>query len=126
MLFISFGYVRAEGNAVKIYTADDLLSIADNPSADYILMDDIDMRDIEWKSVDYTGNFDGNNHAILNLKIRSTSESTRTTYDGNYKTYDTYFAGLFGVLEDASVKNLTLMGVDVKVQKEEKSARPYA
>ena len=119
VLFISFGYVRAEGNAVKIYTADDLLSIADNPSADYILMDDIDMRDIEWKSVDYTGNFDGNNHAILNLNVSSVSEAVRTTYDGNYKTYDTHFAGLFGALENGSVRNLTLKGINVSVDTNE-------
>ena len=105
VLFISFNYAKAEGEPVKIYTADDLLRLADNPEADYILMDDIDMKDIEWKPVDYSGNFDGNNHAILNLNVTSVSEGIRTTYDGNYKTYDTHFACLFGVIENASVKN---------------------
>lgn len=119
LVFVNKSTVFAQGEPEKIYTVKDLLKIADNPSGDYILMNDLDLKDVEWTPVDFTGNFDGNNHAILNLKIRSTSESTRTTYDGNYKTYDTYFAGLFGVLEDASVKNLTLMGVDVNVQKEE-------
>ena len=119
MIAINKRTVLAEGEPVKIYTESDLLKIADEPAGDYILMNDLDMRDTEWVPVDFTGTFDGNNHAILNLKIRNTSDATRTTYDGNYKTYDTYFAGLFGVLEDATVKNLTLKGIDVHVQKEE-------
>ena len=119
-LFVIKGQtVLAEGEPVKIYTTDDLLKIADDPSGDYILMNDLDMKDVEWNPVDFTGTFDGNGHAILNLNIKSTSDATRTTYDGNYKTYDTYFAGLFGVLEKAEVKNLTLKGLEVYVQKEE-------
>ena len=116
LIFIKGEKVSAEGNETKIYTAEDMQKLIEDPSGDYILMNDIDMKGIEWKSVDFTGNFDGNNHALLNLTVRSTSDSTRTTYDGNYKTYDTSFAGLFGVLENASVKNLTLMGVDVQIQ----------
>ena len=112
-------HANAEGEAIKIYTADDMLAIAQNTEADYILMNDIDMAGIEWTPVDYTGNFDGNGHALLNLEIKSASKEIRTTYDGNYKTYDTCFAGLFGVLEDGSVKNLTLKGINVNVKKEE-------
>ena len=112
-------HANAEGEAIKIYTADDMLAIAQNTEADYILMNDIDMAGIEWTPVDYTGNFDGNGHALLNLEIKSASKEIRTTYDGNYKTYDTCFAGLFGVLENGSVKNLTLKGINVKVEKEE-------
>ncbi|MBO6090475.1 MAG: hypothetical protein J6P37_09255 [Lachnospiraceae bacterium] len=110
---------KAEGEPIKIYTADDLLAISENTYADYVLMNDIDMAGIDWTPVDYFGNFDGNNHAILNLSVKYTSNEIRTTYDGNYKTYDTCFAGLFGVLEKGSVKNLTLKGINVKVNKEE-------
>ena len=118
--FMSFRInANAEGEAIKIYTADDLLAVAENIDADYILMNDIDMAGIEWTPIDYNGNFDGNNHAILNLEIKTTSQGIRTTYDGNYKTYDTSFAGLFGVLENGSVKNLTLKGLNIKVNKEE-------
>lgn len=109
--------VKADGENY-IYTKDDLMKIAEDPTASYVLMDDIDMSDAEWKPIDFTGNFDGNNHAILNLKITETSEAIRTTYDGNYKVYDTSFAGMFGALENASVKNLTLLGIDVNVQKD--------
>ena len=118
--FISFRInAKAEEEPIKIYTADDLLAVAENIDADYILMNDIDMAGIEWTPLDYNGNFDGNNHAILNLEIKTTSQGIRTTYDGNYKTYDTCFAGLFGVLENGSVKNLTLKGLNIKVNKEE-------
>ena len=111
--------VNAQGTPTEIYTAEDMLLIASNPDGDFILMDDIDMKDAAWTPVDFTGTFDGNNHAILNLTITGTSEATRVTYDGNYKTYDTYSAGLFGVLEDAEVKNLTLRGLNVSVEKNE-------
>lgn len=110
--------VRAEGEAIPVYTAEDLLKIADNPDGNYILMDDIQMKDISWKPVDFSGTFDGNNHAILNLNIKETSDRVMTTYDGNYKVYDTSFAGMFGVLENATVKNLTLLGERVEVTKD--------
>ena len=107
----------AEGET-KIYTAKDMQLIADNPSGSFILMNDIDMKDVDWTPVDFTGVFDGNNHAILNLSVNKTSEAIRTTYDGNYKTYDTCFAGLFGALENAEVKNLTLLGEKVTIEKD--------
>ncbi|MCR4648461.1 MAG: hypothetical protein K5776_05210 [Lachnospiraceae bacterium] len=110
--------VKAEGEAVNIYTASDMQKIKDDPSGSYILMNDIDMKDEEWVPVDFTGTFDGNSHAILNLNVKETSSEIRTTYDGNYKTYDTYFAGLFGVLENAEVKNLTIRGIRVEVSKD--------
>lgn len=110
--------VNAEGEATPIYTAEDLLLMKDNPSGDYILMDDIQMQDIEWKPIDFSGTLDGNGHAILNLTVTETSDSLRTTYDGNYKVYDTYSAGLFGVLEGSTVKNLTLLGERVEVEKD--------
>ncbi|MCR5847201.1 MAG: hypothetical protein K6G75_03705 [Lachnospiraceae bacterium] len=110
---------NAEGEPVKIYSAKDMELIAKNPDGDFVLMDDIDMKDVSWKPVDFTGTLDGNDHAILNLNVTETSEATRVTYDGNYKTYDTYFAGLFGVLEDAEVKNLILKGINVNVEKDE-------
>ena len=118
LAFMSFR-ISAKAEAINIYTADDLLAVSENTTADYILMNEIDMAGIEWTPIDFSGNFDGNNHAILNLSVKSTSTEIRTTYDGNYKTYDTCFAGLFGVLENATVKNLTLKGINVTVNKEE-------
>lgn len=98
-----------------IYTADDLMAVANNPTGSYILMNDIDMSGIDWKPLDFYGVFDGNGKSILNLNITTTSNGTRTTYDGNYKEYDTSFAGFFGVLENASVMNLSLLGIHADV-----------
>ena len=74
LIFIKGEKVSAEGNETKIYTAEDMQKLIEDPSGDYILMNDIDMKGIEWKSVDFTGNFDGNNHALLNLTVRSASD----------------------------------------------------
>lgn len=98
-----------------IYTVDDLKGIADNPNGSYILMNDIDMTGVDWKPIDFYGVFDGNGNCIMNLEVNTVGDVTRTTYDGNYKEYDTTFAGLFGVLENASVMNLKLLGVHVDV-----------
>jgi len=119
IIFLPFIKANAEGEKIEIYTAEDMFKMTDDPSGDYILMNDIDMKDIEWTPVDFKGTFDGNGHALLNLDINETSSSTRVTYDGNYKTYDTYFAGLFGVLENACVKNLIIRGINVSVSKNE-------
>lgn len=108
---------KAEGE-IYIYTAEDLVNMAADPTGSYILMNDIDMQGKEWKPVDFTGTFDGNGHAILNLTVKDTSEAVRTTYDGNYKVYDTVFAGMFGVLENTTVKNLSLYGMNVEVEKD--------
>lgn len=98
-----------------IYTADDLRAIADKPNGSYILMNDIDMAGESWKPLDFYGVLDGNGKSILNLDITSVGDATRTTYDGNYKEYDTSFAGFFGVLENASVMNLSLLGIHADV-----------
>ncbi len=103
----------ADDESVKIYTVEDMLAVADNPSGSYILMNDLDMKGVTWPAITFTGTFDGNGHALLNLSITSVSEETRETYDGNRKVYATCFGGLFAILENAEVKNLKLIGVDV-------------
>lgn len=96
---------------VEIYTAEQLQAMAEDPSGSYILMADLDMSGIAWKSIDFCGIFDGNGHAILNLTLSHPGDETAKTYDGNVKTYDTSFVGLFGTLRNAQVKNLRLVNV---------------
>ena len=98
---------------VKIYTAEDLLAVKDNPAGSYVLMTDIDMNGIEWPAITFTGTFNGNGHTILNLNNVAVSTETRVTYDGNRKTYDTYFAGLFAIAENASITGVRLIGIDL-------------
>lgn len=105
----------AEGEAVEIEKYEDLLKIADNPGGNFVLTKDIDCAGNVWKPVDFSGTFDGNGYAIMNLKIEAVTESTRVTIDGNWKQYDTYFSGFFGILENATVKNVAFLGIDVDV-----------
>lgn len=107
----------AQGDVIELATYDDLLKIKDNPSGSYKLIYDIDCAGHEWTPVDFCGNFDGDGHALLNLKITGTTTDVRTTIDGNWKQYDTYFSGFFGIVENATIENLSLLGVDVDVTK---------
>lgn len=95
----------------EIRTVDDLLAMAENPTGSYILMEDLDMAGVEWIPIDFSGHFDGNGFAILNLTVTNTGTETAISYDGNLKEYETWFAGLFGILRDAEVKNLKLINV---------------
>ncbi len=101
---------------IELHTYEELLQMAENPGGSYRLSQDIDAAGKEWIPVDFSGTFDGNNHAILNLKVTRCGKTTRTTYDGNMKEYDTSFAGLFGCLENADVSNLKLLGVNIDIQ----------
>lgn len=103
--------VRADGAVTEIDSPEDLCAMADDPSGSYILTADIDMAGIQWKSLDFSGSFDGNGHAILNLTVTQPGDRTEPAYDGNKIGYDTVFAGFFGVLENAEVKNLQLLNV---------------
>lgn len=102
--------VHAEG-AVEIRTPQELAAMAGNPSGSYILMEDLDMTGIDWKSLDFSGKFDGNGKSILNLNITAPGDKKIDSYDGNSKTYPTTFFGFFGLLENAEVKGLNLVNV---------------
>ena len=109
----------ASSDIINIYCYNDLEKIKDNPSASYRLMSDIDFTDKDWEPVNFSGSFDGNGHALLNVKVTSTTKDTRLTYDGNMISYDTHFAGFFGILENANIKNLKLLGIEVDVTTKE-------
>lgn len=115
LLFAAVPSVCAEEAPVPIYTVEDLLSVANDPSGSYILMEDLDLTGVSWEGLDFRGTFDGNGHAILNLSITQPGKETAASYDGNLKTYDTYFAGFFSTLIDARVTNLHLFNVQALV-----------
>ena len=104
-----------ETGVTYIYTPEDMELLRTDNFGSFKLMNDIDMSGIDWVPVTFCGTFNGNGNAILNLNVTQTGASTRTTYDGNMKTYDTSFAGLFDVLEGATITNLTLLGVNVDI-----------
>ncbi len=113
LLLMAVPAVHAEETAtpVQIHTVEELLAIQDDPQGSYILMNDLDLAGIPWPCIDFSGSFDGNGHALLNLELSQPGAQTAITYDGNLKTYDTYFAGFFGTLRNAEVKNLQLINV---------------
>ena len=103
--------------AIRIETCEDLLRIADAPDGDYVLTADIDMAGIAWKPIPFSGTFDGAGHTIGNLTVTEVGADTAQTYDGNRKMYDdTTFAGLFSVVTDAEIKNLSLLNVKIAIE----------
>ncbi len=100
---------------IEIATAEDLSAISENPAGNYILTRDIDMAGQSWVPVDFCGVFEGNGYAILNLTVTETGSATAITYDGNMKEYETVFAGFFGKLENAEVRNLSIINTEVTI-----------
>lgn len=100
-----------ESAPVEIHTIEDLFAIAEDPAGNYILMEDLDLLGTEWEGIDFSGTFDGNGHAILNVSITHPSGEIATSYDGNLKTYDTSFAGFFSSIRNAEIKNLQLINI---------------
>lgn len=91
-----------------IYTAEDLQNINNNLSGKYILMNDIDLKGIDWETIgawggnSFTGTFDGNGYTIKNLTIDD------TTREG---------LGLFGVAAyGAIIKNLGMENTEIKAK----------
>lgn len=108
-----------EPEPIEIATPEQLLAVAENPAGSYILTADLDMTGIPWKSLDFSGSFDGNGHAILNLTLSQPSDARPLSYDGNNKGYETACVGLFGTLVNAEVKNLKLLNVRGLVKTQE-------
>lgn len=117
LLFMLMGFLFWESVSVRadeaqtISTYEELEAIRSNPSGSYVLANDIDLAGKDWTPLDFSGTFDGAGHAILNVSVSKAGTTIRTTYDGNMKTYDTVFAGFFGTLENASVKDLKLVNI---------------
>ena len=100
----------------KIRTSEDLAAISKKPDGKYCLAADIDMDGYEWVPFTFNGILDGNGHEIKNLSVSETGSAERETYDGNWKPYTTVFAGMFDVMEGATVRNLTLSSVYVGIK----------
>lgn len=107
-----------ETEPTPIHTVEEFLAMEESGS--YILMNDLDLAGLDWPCPTFRGKLDGNGHAILNLYLSQPSAETAISYDGNLKEYDTAFAGLFGILENAEIRNLQLLGVQGTVEE----ARP--
>jgi len=111
MLCLALPVSGQQTEPTRIYTVEDLLKITQDPQGNYILMEDLDLSGIPWPCPDFYGSFDGNGHAILNLTLNQPGSTVANAYDGNRKSYESQFAGFFGILKDARVENLNLINV---------------
>ena len=100
------GTAAADEQVIEIYDIAGLRDAANHPGASFRLMNDIDLKDVDWTPIPFSGDLDGNGFGIYNLTVTRVGEDRRITVDGNRKEYDTCFAGLFSVMEASSVKNL--------------------
>lgn len=94
-------------NPYQISTAEQLDAVRINLDANYILVNDIDLSKYDnWVPIGnykkgFTGIFDGNNHTIYNMTIRSYVP----------ETFDDLYVGLFGVgnkLHNINMQNINI------------------
>ena len=104
--------VEENGNEVVLSNIGGLKWFADKVNAGdtfegktVVLSADIDLNNENWTPIGYwttfNGTFDGQNHTISNLKHHGTEEDC--------------YVGLFGYTENATIKNLTINNVDLKL-----------
>lgn len=69
------------------------------------LTSDLDMNNLDWESIGnsttncFMGNFNGDNHSIDNVRVRIYTDANGNAINGTY-------AGLFGVIKNATITNL--------------------
>lgn len=118
LLLSSFSAVSAD-EVTDIYTVEDLMNMKNDRSASYRLQADLDLSGVDWVPFAFSGNFDGGGHTLLNLTVSQVGSDIADTVDGNNKTYETHFAGLFSVLRGADIYDLNLLGVDISIQSDD-------
>ena len=94
--------IPAEG-VVEITTADDLLTIDNFPTRDYVLTNDIDLANTTFNGLcseenPFTGTFDGNGYIIKGWNFNDSNVGTM---------------GLFKRMDGAVIKNLGMTGVAI-------------
>ncbi len=110
-----FFSAQAQDDVSLISTPQQLMAIRQNPSGNYALTADIDLKGFDWLPLPFSGKLDGAGHTIYNLEVSQTGLERAESVDGNRIRYDTAFAGLFSVVRDAEISNLNLLGADVTI-----------
>jgi len=100
---------------VIISNIEEFMAIPNGSSRRYELASDIDLSQKQWRPVDFKGSLDGKGHTLSNISIDAYSLGLELSFDGNMKKYKTRFAGLFGVLDGATVKNLNIENISVNI-----------
>ena len=115
-LLLLCAFPAAGEETVVITDRAGLEAIAENPSGSYRLEADIDLAGEDWQPFAFSGTLEGNGHALLNLHVTEVGSEMRETKDGNYKHYETSFAGLFSVMENAFLRDLTVKNAIMEVE----------
>ena len=102
-------------DTTDISDAASLAAIADAPEEAYRLTADIDLGGADWTPIAFSGRLDGGGHTLYNLHVTNVGGDKRESRDGNLKPYDTEYAGLFSVLENAEITNLQIQGGLVEI-----------
>ena len=112
MDYLDFYAAKTVEGVFQLGTADELKTFASavnngRPALNAVLTADINLNEIAWTPIGnssnkYTGTFDGQNHAITNFSYTST---------GDYN-------GLFGFINNATVKNFSISGSLTSTHKE--------
>ena len=123
----SFSVRVKEKVFIPIYTIADLYNIRDNLSANYILMNDIDLTEATasggdwdfdgrgWNPIgsdnvyagnEFTGEFDGNGHSINGMRISISSSSMPSGYSNSL--YAGLFAKSAGYVHDLNMENVDI------------------
>lgn len=108
------GGTGVDEDPYQIVTAEQMNNVRKNLSASYVLMNDIDLSEYSnWEPIGgayptrFDGTFDGRNHVITGLTITETK---------------TEYVGLFGNCGIASIRNLNLKNISIKISYKEKKA----
>ncbi len=126
------GYMHSYSNVVPIYTAEQLKQIGKGKltveeektefdfsmSANYVLMADIDLNPGKWQKDEKEGITFTDDSAVEWTPIGTDENPFKGTFNGNGHTISGIYInssdkdnqGLFGVIEDSTIENLTVSG----------------
>lgn len=107
-----------EETVIEIRDIAGLKDVVNHPGAHFRLMNDLDLQDEDWTPIPFSGELDGGGFGIYNLEVTRVGGDVRTTIDGNMKKYDSVFAGLFSVAENANIHDLKVIGAHVEIDAE--------
>lgn len=104
----------SKNNPYQISTPEQLDAVRNNLTANYILINDIDLSEWgDWKPIGrendespFQGTFNGNKHTIENINMGILS--------AQYSSY----AGLFSYIENATIKDLNLENIVININEE--------
>lgn len=111
----------APAGAVEITDRAGLEAIADDPAGHYALAADIDMGAAPWTPIPFSGTLEGGGHTLYNLSITEFDPTSAPSWDGNAVEYDTLYTGLFSRAQNAIIRDVHLLGVDVRVDTDQSS-----